>query len=209
MKHLWLMVAVHCLLQTTVRAAGVNDAFVLIRRQKDIALYERWIAGSNSSPVREIKAVFTVNTGTGNIIALLKDPEKGAGWNKNALDFKIWAIDHANWITYVCYHIPWPFNNQDMCLHYFIKPAAPQDRHIEITFESVADIHFPIRKDVTRTTGTQGRWLLETQSGGGVQVTYQVTTDKSAKIPRWVSDPLVHNHLFETMNAFKSLLEKQ
>jgi hypothetical protein len=40
------------------------------------------------------------------------------------------------------------------------------------------------------------------------RVTYIVSTRRSSKVPRWISDPLVRNNLFETMTAFKNTLEK-
>lgn len=209
MKHLWFLTVLHCLFFTHVYATEMNDAFRLVKHKNNIALYERWIAGSNMNKVREVRAVFTIHAATDHIIALLRDPARGAGWNKNALEYKILPVDQSNWITYLCFEIPWPFNNQDMCLHYSIKPYTTGNHNIEIAFESVLNNHFPVRKDITRTTGTQGSWLLEPQASGAVKVTYNVTTDKSMRIPRWVSDPIVHGHLFETMNTFKSLLEKE
>ncbi len=43
---------------------------------------------------------------------------------------------------------------------------------------------------------------------GNVKVTYLITTDRSREIPRWVSDPIVHNNLIKTMSKFKTLAEQ-
>jgi hypothetical protein len=48
------------------------------------------------------------------------------------------------------------------------------------------------------------RWITYIRT----RVTYIVSTRRSSKVPRWISDPLVRNNLFETMTAFKNTLEK-
>jgi hypothetical protein len=77
-----------------------------------------------------------------------------------------------------------------------------------VHFESTAHEKFPVQTKITRISGTKGKWMLEEKKKGITQITYFISTDRSTTLPRWVSDPIVRNNLFETMTAFKNILEK-
>lgn len=183
-------------------AMPVTGGFKLVKQADNIFLYERWIDAAASGKVREIKAVFLVRTSVPSIISLLKDPGRGRDWNANAKDYRILPqADGNRWISYVQYDIPWPFDDQDCCLAFHFSGN-------EVSFESTDNAAFPVAEGMQRITGTRGKWVLENMHSGNVRVTYLITTDRSKKIPRWVSDPIVHNNLFKTMARFKELAEQ-
>lgn len=181
--------------------------FKLVQSQQNIALYERWIQ-HNGNNVRELKAEFTVKTnGTPQVIQLLKDAGKGNVWNPNASAYKIRLLQNTSWLTYIRYKTPFPMDDQDCCLKYFYADADASKPMYAINFESMASNNFPLQKNVTRITGIKGKWLIENKGNGTTKITYQIVSDKSASIPRWVSDPIIHNNLFTTISSFKKLLE--
>lgn len=181
--------------------------FKLVKRLNSIALYERWVQ-HHGSQVRELKAEFTAGAAdAGNLQRLLKNESRGLRWNNNARDYQVIPGKRQDlWMVYIQYDIPWPMNDLDCLLTYRFE-KDPFDRNLtRITFESIESDRFPVVKDVTRITGTKGKWLLEDQ-GKSLKVTYLITTDRSKKIPRWISDPVVHENLFKTMTQVKKLLE--
>lgn len=181
--------------------------FKLIQSQQNIALYERWVQ-HNGNNVRELKAIFTVKTsGAANVIQLLKDAGKGNVWNPNASAYKIRALQNTSWLTYIRYKTPFPMDDQDCCLKYSYTDADINKPACSIYFESMASSNYPIKNDVTRITGIKGQWLIENKGNGTAKITYQIVSDKSASVPRWVSDPIIHNNLFTTISGFKKLLE--
>lgn len=183
-------------------AGAPTEEFRLVKQSGNIFLYERWIAAGNDEKVREIKAVFLVRASRTSLISLLKDPAKGREWNVNAKEYRILPLPEANrWISYIQYDIPWPFDNQDCCL-------AFQCTDSEVSFQSTQHSAFPEKSGIMRLSGTRGKWLLENMHSGNVKVTYLITTDRSRKIPRWVSDPIVHSNLIKTMSKFKTLAEQ-
>ncbi|HEY9256704.1 START domain-containing protein [Chitinophaga sp.] len=183
--------------------------FKLVKQDNAIALYERWIPGAAGENVREIKAVFVVKAAVPAVVGLFKNQARGMEWNTNASDYKIAAAsDLQHWITYIKYDIPWPMDDQDCCLLYQYHELGAEGRAAEIIFESTDDGRFPVGSKTTRITGTRGKWIMEPAARGQMKITYMVTTDRSRKIPRWVSDPIIHDNLFRTMTKFKSLLEK-
>lgn len=176
--------------------------FRLVKQSENVFLYERWIDAGAGEKVREIKAVFLVHADAENILRVLKDPAKGKAWNVNAKHYQVMRTpDENRWISYIQYDIPWPFDDQDCCL------AFHANGH-EVSFESTRHSAFPVAEGMTRISGTRGKWMLEDTHSGNVKVTYVITTDRSKKIPRWVSDPIVHSNLIKTMEKFKSLAEQ-
>lgn len=183
--------------------------FELVKKEQNIALYERWI-NHNGNTVRELKVDFIARAVSAeNVIALLKDPVKGTQWNKNAKSFKVaYTLNDAAWLTYTRYKIPWPMNDQDCSLKYYFNKSELNRTLCNIYFESVKTEKFPVIDNVTRITGTRGKWVVEKAREGSIKITYQVVTDKSASVPRWISDPVIHENIFKTIAAFKKLLEQ-
>ncbi len=183
--------------------------FKLIKAERNISLYERWVR-HNGHTVRELKADFTVKAATArDVVALLKNPAKWARWNTNASNYKIaYTGNDAVWLTYVRYKIPWPMDDQDCSLKYTFNKSDLNSPVCNIYFEAFATEKFPVVKNVTRITGTLGKWMVEKLSNGSLKITYQIVTDKSASVPRWVSDPIVHDNLFKTISEFRKLLEQ-
>lgn len=203
-----------CLLVLLVQSlyAGVagEGAYKLVKKDEVISLYERWVPDGQGEQVREIKAVFTVRSNVDAVISLLTDQTKGKEWNSNARKYSVvHAGNRTNWITYTRYSIPWPVGDQDCCLYYTVQKDAGKSLAGNINFESVLSNQFPVTEDATRITGTKGKWQLEDAGNGQMRVSYFVTTNRSKKVPRWISDPIVRNNLFSTMTSFRTLLQKQ
>ncbi|MGC4233259.1 MAG: START domain-containing protein [Niabella sp.] len=200
-----LMLAALLSFITVCNAAG----FELIKKEKDICLYERWVT-YNGNTVRELKADFIVKAASAKaVIALLKDPRKGIKWNKHTRSFKIAVTQNEDiWYTYIRYKMPWPMNDQDCSLKYFFNKNDMSSTICPIYFEDASAGQFPLIRNVNRITGTKGKWVLEKVKNGHLRVTYQIMTDKSASVPRWIADPLIHDNLLTTMAAFRELLEQ-
>lgn len=183
--------------------------FELVKADRNISLYERWIK-HNGNTVRELKADFTVKAVSAEaVVALLKNPAKGPRWNTNARNYKIaYTNNDAVWLTYVRYKIPWPMDDQDCSLKYSFNKSDLNSPVCNIYFEGFNTEKFPVEKNVTRITGTKGKWMVEKAKQGNLRITYQIVTDKSVSVPRWVSDPIIHDNLFKTIIEFRKLLEQ-
>ncbi|MCW3467188.1 START domain-containing protein [Chitinophaga nivalis] len=187
-----------------------EDIFRLVKKDAIISLYERWIPAASGEQVREIKAVFSVKADVDGVTRLLTNQRQGTVWNTNAKEYQVLQWENTdNWITYTKYGIPWPFGDQDCCLLYHLYKQPQHTRAGEITFESTLHNRFPVSGSITRITGTRGKWLMEDEGNGAMRITYIISTNRSKKIPRWVSDPIVRNNLFATMTTFRNILEKQ
>ncbi|HET8572539.1 MAG TPA: START domain-containing protein [Edaphocola sp.] len=195
------------LLPAMIKIAAVHAGdFKLVGREKQISLFERWIPSSKDMTVRELKAVFVVHSDIPAIVKLLQDERRSARWNVNATDFKILKMSSEDhWISYTRYDIPWPLDDQDCCLAYQL--AGDFDRTV-INFRSISSQYFPVTEDVERITGVRGKWILEKEKNNSIKVVYLITTDRSKKVPRWISDKIIHSNLYNTMAAFKTMAEQ-
>lgn len=207
MKNLQVLGCLLVLVQSLYAGEG---EYKLVMKDEVISLYERWIPGGEGEQVREIKAVFAVRSDVEAVISLITDQAKGKEWNINARQYNVLHhADRTGWITYTRYSIPWPFGDQDCCLSYTVQKRTGNPRAGVIGFESVLNSQFPVTGSVTRITGTKGKWLLEDAGNGQMTVSYIISTHRSKKVPRWISDPIVRKNLFNTMSTFRSMLEKR
>lgn len=194
---------------TATDTIGEGD-FKLVKSAQAVSLYERWIPGAEGGQVREVKAVFEIKADIEAAISLLTDQAKGKVWNAQAAEYKVLLSGNgAQWITYTRYNVPWPFSDQDCCIAHRVSKDPNNPRAGTIYFESTTHTSFPVTGSVTRIQGTRGRWLFEDNQHGGMKVSYIVSTSRSKKMPRWVTDPIVRDNMFSTMSSFRSLLDKR
>ena len=204
-----LLLLLGMLLLTPAAIAGSPDTehFKLIKKDEALTLYERWIPAAGGGTVRQLKAVFQVRSGVRDIVAVLRDPALVSRWNAGVMSSAICpSPGESDWLYYVRYDIPWPFNDQDCLLRYQVLDLG--NDAATIAFHSVESSRFPVPQGFDRITHVRGQWLVTPLDDGWLKVTYLVTTDRSKQIPRWVSDPVIHHHIFQTLTEFKRLVER-
>ncbi|MBL7718835.1 MAG: hypothetical protein JNL72_08365 [Flavipsychrobacter sp.] len=178
--------------------------YKLVKKDDGVSLYEKWITAMNGEQARELKVVFVVNASPAQALALLKDQSKGPEWNPQADVFRIIPATESSWVSYVRYDIPWPVGDQDCCLQYTVKPAPGAT---EVHFQSTTHSLFPVKSGVGRIAGTRGKWVLENSGGKQTKVTYTITANRNNKLPKFITDPIIHDNMLESMALFTSLLE--
>ena len=206
MKKIYLLLLLF--LATGLVNASAPDDFKLIKVSNGIALYERWVM-HNGNKVRELKLSFEVaGAGAADVVALLKDAGKGNSWNVKSSQYEITQTRDANvWLNYIRYSLPWPMEDQDCSLKYSYSKAGTFPGSGTIYFESIRHQVYPQFKNVTRLEGTAGKWVVDQLEHNQSRITYQILTNKSVSVPRWVSDPIVYDNILTTMARFKSLLQ--
>lgn len=193
------------LLGLLVATAVHANNYTLVKQEGGIFLYEKWIAVPGGQTVRELKVVFYAKTGPDRVLAVLKDPAKGKEWNQRVKEHQVLEEKgKPGWITYTHYSIPWPVGDQDCCLAYTLRK---NDRYTELLFTGTSHPLFPQRENTGRIGGIQGKWLLEQQMNGLLKVTYTICSDKSKKLPKWVTDPVIHNNMIKSIGKFITILE--
>lgn len=204
MSAVWLVSMFLCI----VTGVYANNEFKLIKQSGPTHLYERWIT-VDKEQVRELKAVFSVKSNIANVIKLLQSQEHGVRWQTKASAYTVKVLQEPLvWVNYIQYDLPAVMDDQDCLLLYTIPmglmPDAPS---CVVLFSSTTDSQYPMKKGVKRISGVKGSWKLERQPEGWVRVTYTISSDRDKKIPRFVSDPIIHDNIFKSMSNFKQILE--
>jgi hypothetical protein len=187
--------------------ADTSDIFKLVKSDKHVALYERWIRQADGKASRELRAEFMIEAAFDTILSLLRDDERTRHWNKNLAACRIITEGQDQWVAYYRYAIPWPVNDQDCALQYTLH----RERNHPVTtiqFRSVAHNDFPVQPNVTRMEAVSGRWELEAVGNQRYSVRYYVTTAPNQSLPRWLTDPLVRGNLVASMTSFRNLAEE-
>lgn len=182
---------------------SANGDFKLVKSGEGVTLYERWYSLSGGKQARELKASFTVKNTCAQVVAMIHNQHKGLEWNTGASSFAIRNLTASGWITYICYDLPWPLDDQDCVLKYTRADAGSQTI---LHFASTSHATFPVKEGISRIPNVKGRWLLQ-QLSGATRVEYYITTTPSATLPRSLTDPVVRNNLISGLAKLKKLLE--
>lgn len=181
--------------------------FVLIKQDKNINIYARWIRVDDKRSARQLKAEFTVNASFAKIIGLIKDDKTTTQWMKNTKSYYIIkAIDQNNWFAYVQFSVPWPFSNQDIIIKYEL-PTPNAFSQTEIRFTGVPD-YMQKNKGVTRISHLEGTWKLMYLDKNLTKIEYVMFSKQAPAFPRWITDPIIQHNLLSTMDAFREMVNK-
>jgi len=185
------------------------EGFALVKRDGDIAIYERWIIFPDSDPpqeAREVKGEFTAQSSIYKVLALIKDKTKIKIWQKHVSEFRVYPQpDTTFWLEYSYHDIPWPVSDQDHFLEYQLYERKPAEE-LFLMFKSRKDpVLAPKQNGVTRMI-LSGSWRLQQVSPNQVKVTYRILS-MPIGIPRLFTDPVIRSNLMSTIQALKRLAE--
>jgi hypothetical protein len=218
----YLTPAVNCIMKLFIRVslflqlifasaqAQEKEDFVLVKKDGNVSIYERWIIFPSSDPpiqAREVKGEFVFNNTIDAGLRLLQNEEKIKQWQSHVSEFKVFkSEDSSLWYEYSYHDIPWPVSDQDHLLVYSIDKRSPNDMFI--AFESRRDERLaPLRKGVTRMT-LAGSWTFEKIDADKVKATYRILS-KPLNIPKFLTDPIIRNNMMTTIQEFIALIEKK
>lgn len=176
-----------------------TTGYELVKKQGQVALYERWLEVEPGRQARELKAEFIAPASPQALLELLRDESKALAWMRHAGACRILEDNDDGWLAYVRYDLPWPVSDQDCLLRYELHKNGGSAK---LGFRSASDGKAPPRRGVKRMAGVSGAWLLEPVAGGRSKVSYTVITTERPSLPRWITDPIVQGNLLDTMNAF-------
>ena len=187
-----------------------KDGFILIKREGQISIYERWIDFPKANPplkAREVKGEFVINNTMYAALALIKNESKIKKWQSHVSEFKVYPQpDTTTWLEYSYHDIPWPVSDQDHFLVYKLMVVKP-GQELLIAFESRVNATLaPLRDDVSRM-GLTGSWRLERISSRKTKVTYRIMSMPSG-IPRFFTDPVIRRNMMSTIKSYMELLKK-
>lgn len=185
-------------------ASTEKNNFNLLKKENGIALLSREIQLENGSNVRQLKVEYIAETNSSKVVELIRNEASAKTWMKGVEDLKILKrADEYNWITYMEYNLPWPFQNQDCILNYTMQSTGP----VQVIHFKCNPSYKPVYTGIERIQHMEGTWKIISISDKKCKVEYQIHTEQKAKFPRWVQDPVVHENLLSSMKAMKGMLQ--
>lgn len=180
--------------------------FILIKKDNNISIYEKWIKVDDSRYARQLKVEFMVNASVEKIISVIRDDTNTTQWMKSAKNYyNLKKLDKNNWYSYVEFSVPWPLNNQDCIIKYEILPAVTDKIEIRLTG---LPYYLQQYKNIERIMHMEGKWILFSQGVKGTKIEYYSFSNQKPKYPRWVIAPIMQNNLMASMSAFRDLVNK-
>lgn len=195
------------MLSRDTHAKSQNTDFVLIKKDKNISIYEKWIKVDNIRSARQLKVEFMVNASIEKIVSIIKDDKNTTHWMKSTKTYYILKkLDQNNWYLYVQFSVPWPLNNQDCIIKYELLPSS-SDKRTEIRLTGLP-YYLKEYKNVKRISDLEGAWILSNQGIKSTRVEYYIFSKQKPMFPRWLTDPIMQNNMISTMNAFREIVNK-
>lgn len=203
----WLIALV--LFQQAFGQTSSEDGFVLVKEEKNIRIYERWVTFPSSSPsvkAREVKGEFFVDTEIHHALALIRDETRIKFWQKHVSEFRVYPQNDTLWYEYSYHDIPWPVSDQDHFLEYQLKRSS-DGKELFITFKSFENKDLaPERKSATRME-LCGSWHIKQVHPGKLKIVYSISS-MPGSLPRFLTDPVIRSNLMSTIKSYVALLER-
>lgn len=187
-----------------------DDTFKLVKTDKDISYYERWLKDEEENLLREVKLELLVKAEIDEVVNIIKDESLAVRWNSSVDQCSIVDQFDSAWVTYYRYAIPWPLSNQDcVLLHEVEKQNNNAQEAVIINFKSIEHKDFEKIQGIKRLDDILGRWEILQTSNDKVILRYFIRTAPNSSFPKWLSDPIIRNNLITSLANFRTIAEQE
>lgn len=181
-----------------------HSEWQLSKEKDEIKIYTRWRPVEEDREAREMRGEMVVEVPIHNIVHLIKDDSKATQWINRVKTFKnVKIINDLTWYSYSEMSIPWPMDNQDMVTKNELK--VNKNGTILIVLTGAPEI-VPVKDGVRRIEHFEGGWKLEPMEDNRVKITYSMFNNSKPVIPRFITDPLVLNSFWSTLDDMRKIL---
>ena len=200
-----LAAGITCLiLCSSARATNPEGDFYLLKQRDGIDLYYRWMTMPEGNEVRQMKAVLEINGSTEDLLSLLKDERRALDWIPSAEQFRnLTQVNGPEWASYIQFATPWPFADQDCILEYSIKKHTPAETRID--FFSNPDYLSRV-EGISRMKDIVGSFVIRPLPNGHSVLECYFLSKKAAKIPRWITEPIITGSILGLVEGIRNEL---
>jgi hypothetical protein len=178
--------------------------FHILKSRNGIDLYYRWMEMPDGNRVRQMKAVLTVNTGTDEVVTLLKDEKKALNWVSSAEQFRhLDVTSPSEWVTYIQFSVPWPLADQDCILEFASHMNDSGDLVIDFTCNPE---YIRTVDGIKRMNDINGSFVLKPCTDGTCVLECYFLSKKASVIPRWITEPIITGNIISMLEAMRDEL---
>ncbi|MCR9276512.1 MAG: START domain-containing protein [Pseudomonadaceae bacterium] len=186
-----------------VAAVGDDAAPWELKRDKDgITVYTRPVEGSN---YRAVQAVMTVAATPSAAVALIFDTDACPQWADLCKESRVFeAVSETEMFVYTLNDIPWPVSDRDATTH-VVWEHSESDGTVTMTATVVSDKLPKTGRTVRLSEGTTN-WIFRPLPDGQLEITSRAHIEPGGAIPGWLSNRLLVDSPFTTMQGMRELL---
>jgi len=199
----WLFLT-GCILFFTGFSSAAQTDWELKAEKEGIQVYTKQM---DSSPLKTIKAVFTISTSLAGLTAVLMDINSSMDWvyatKKIALLKK---ISPAELVYYSEIEIPWPVSNRD----FIVDLIVSQDEKTKVVTVAGRSKpgYLPVYKNIVRIRQSYSKWLITPLQNGLVKIEYLLEVDPGGSVPAWLINLFAAKGPFETCKKLREQVRK-
>lgn len=177
----------------------------LKRDREGIQVYTRRVEGSPHAAVRSVTVIDGVRVSS--MIALLEDAEACPNWADRCAESRVHRRLAPNEsLIYTLNDMPFPVKDRDVLAHVIWSQDADT---LTVTMNSYAtegELE-PINGRLRLTEATV-RWQFRPLPDGAVEVTNEAHINPGSALPGWVTNMLLVDTPFETLQAFREAVRR-
>ncbi len=160
---------------------------------------------TDASPIKEFRAVTTIDAGFKDLVKILDDTENYPNWMANC-DFSktLKKVNDNERIDYVKIKVPWPLGDRDMISKY--KYTIDYEKGVYLAVITTKPDYIDEVKGFVRFRKGKGFWKLE-EIGDKVKVTYQFCGDPEMSVPAWIINIFIVDGPYDTLINLKKQLK--
>lgn len=176
----------------------IAQKWELEKDEEGIQIYTRIVAGS---PVKEYKAITTLQSSTVALSQILRNQDELKGWFDLCYESKrLKKVSDNEYFFYLSNDAPWPVQDRDLVAHAIFE--IKKDETQWITFTAVPD-YLPEREERVRIPKMKAHWEFKKLPSGSIQVIQQAHVDLGGSIPAWIINAVIVDSPFKTMQNLK------
>lgn len=186
-------------------SASEEQGWELQRDRAGIQVYTRKVPGS---PYDAVRAVTILNgISLSSLVALLQDVPACADWaDRCAEAYVLEEVNDRELYVYTHNDMPFPVSDRDVVSH-ALWEQDPQTLIVQMNSTAVSGRMDAVRGRL-RLTEAQANWTFRPLADGNVEVSNEAHIDPGSALPGWVTNMLLVDTPFVTMEAFVEEVKK-
>jgi len=179
-----------------------NSEWKLERDKEGIVVYTRDVA---DSPIKEFKSITHIKIPFDQMIAFYEDDSKFCDWmDRCRKAAQLEQMSLVKWNLYLHLNFPWPVNDRDVVI-LRVKEQDELTKAITYTLHEVEG-YYPLQNGMIRMPYLRGIWRFTPLEDGRVEIHFQQHVDVGGFVPKWLSNRLVVQIPFHTLQNLKRML---
>ena len=180
-----------------------NNDWELSKDKDGIKIYTRQ---TETSKIKEFKALTTIKAGVDELVGVLRDIEHYPGWISDIKKAEVLKRVGENELYYhLEIAVPWPMSNRDIPLHWkVIKNDSDGSAKIVVSGKPE---YLDEKDGIVRMPKAAGLWQFTPLENGITEIRYQFLGDPGGSIPSWIVNMMLVDGPFNTLSNLKEKLE--